>query len=170
MLQRVAPVITDVLEQRTASIVRVRKFFETEKTLAVTSYRSMLRRNTNKLEYHTCHFFLVLLGLLVTANTVLSSPVLVTILMDAIHSSETSVLRRVTQHNISGDSILHYQKQTNSVFLSPRANYTDWSTATCRRNFVSTFVDRGVSGGQRGGSPTVVNLSFLDRSRYFSFK
>jgi hypothetical protein len=33
-----------------------------------------------------------------------------------------------------------------------------------------TFVDRGVSRGQRGGSPTVVNLSFLDRSRYFSFK
>jgi hypothetical protein len=27
---------------------------------------------------------------------------------------------------------------------------------------VSTFVDRGVSRGQRGGSPTVVNLSFLD--------
>jgi hypothetical protein len=31
-------------------------------------------------------------------------------------------------------------------------------------------VDRGVSRGQRGGSPTVVNLSFLDRSRYFSLK
>jgi hypothetical protein len=29
-------------------------------------------------------------------------------------------------------------------------------------------VDRGVTRGQRGGSPTVVNLSFLDRSRYFS--
>jgi hypothetical protein len=56
-------------------------------------------------------------------------------------------------------------KQTNSVALSPRANYTDWSTATCRRNLVPTFVDRGVSRGQRGGSPTVVNLSFLDRSR-----
>jgi hypothetical protein len=27
-----------------------------------------------------------------------------------------------------------------------------------------------MSRGQRGGSPTVVNLSFLDRSRYFSFK
>jgi hypothetical protein len=26
------------------------------------------------------------------------------------------------------------QKQTNSVALSPRANYTDWATATCRRN------------------------------------
>jgi hypothetical protein len=53
-------------------------------------------------------------------------------------------------------------------FRSPRANYTDWATATCRRNIVPTFVDRGVSRGQRGGSPTV--LSFLDRSRYFSFK
>jgi hypothetical protein len=28
----------------------------------------------------------------------------------------------------------------------------------------------GMSRGQRGGSPTVVNLSFLDRSRYFFFK
>jgi hypothetical protein len=61
-------------------------------------------------------------------------------------------------------------KQTNSVALSPRANYTDWATATCWRNLVPTFADRGVSHGQRGGSPTVVNLSFLDRSRYFSFK
>jgi hypothetical protein len=35
---------------------------------------------------------------------------------------------------------------------------------------VPTFVDRGVLRGQRSGSPTVVNLSFLDQSRYFSFK
>jgi hypothetical protein len=56
------------------------------------------------------------------------------------------------------------------VLLSPQANYTDWATAIFRRNLVPTFVDRGVSRGQRGGSPTVVNLSFLDRSRYFSFK
>jgi hypothetical protein len=53
----------------------------------------------------------------------------------------------------------------NSVALSPQANYTDWVTATCRRNLVPTFVDRGVSHCQRGGSLTVVNLSFLDRSR-----
>jgi hypothetical protein len=56
------------------------------------------------------------------------------------------------------------------VALSPQANYTDRATATCRRNLVPTFVDRGMSRGQRGGSPTVVNLNFLDRSRYFSFK
>jgi hypothetical protein len=35
---------------------------------------------------------------------------------------------------------------------------------------VPTFADREVSRGQRGGSPTVVNLSFLGRSRYFFFQ
>jgi hypothetical protein len=60
--------------------------------------------------------------------------------------------------------IWHFkQQQKNSVALSPQVNYTDWATATCRLNLVPTFVDRGVSRGQRGGSPTVVNLSFLDR-------
>jgi hypothetical protein len=46
-----------------------------------------------------------------------------------------------------------------SVAFSPQANYTDWATATCRRNLVPTFVDRRVSRGQRGGPPTVVNLT-----------
>jgi hypothetical protein len=55
------------------------------------------------------------------------------------------------------------QTKTNSVALSPQANYTDWATATCRRNLVPTFVDRGVWPGQRGESPTVVNVSLLDR-------
>jgi hypothetical protein len=53
-----------------------------------------------------------------------------------------------------------WQKKTNSVAISPQANSTDWATGTCRRNLVPTFVDRGVSRGQRGGSPTVVNLQF----------
>jgi hypothetical protein len=57
-----------------------------------------------------------------------------------------------------------------SLALNPQTKYTDWATTTCRRNLIPTFVDRGVSRGQRGGSPTVVNLSVLDRSRYFSFK
>jgi hypothetical protein len=69
--------------------------------------------------------------------------------------------------------ILNYfnkRKQKNSVAFSPQVNYTDWATATCWRNLVPTFADRGMSRGQRGGSPTVVNLSFLDRNCYFSFK
>jgi hypothetical protein len=41
--------------------------------------------------------------------------------------------------------------KTHSVALSPKA----------------IFVDREVSHGQRGGSPAVVNISFLDRSCYF---
>jgi hypothetical protein len=44
------------------------------------------------------------------------------------------------------------------------------TTATCWQNLVQTFVDGGVTHGQRGRSPTVVNLSFLDSSSYFSFK
>jgi hypothetical protein len=62
------------------------------------------------------------------------------------------------------------QQKTNSFALSPQAKYTDWATAICRRNLVPNFVDRGVSRGHCGGFPTVDNLSFLYRSRYFSFK
>jgi hypothetical protein len=60
-------------------------------------------------------------------------------------------------------------KQNYAAF-SPQANYTDRSTAICWRNLVPTFADRGVSRGQSGGSLTVFNLSFLDRSRYFFFQ
>jgi hypothetical protein len=60
--------------------------------------------------------------------------------------------------------------QINSVALSPQANYTDRVTAICRRTLLPTFVEGGLSRDQRGGFPTAVNLSFLDRSRYFSFK
>jgi hypothetical protein len=41
---------------------------------------------------------------------------------------------------------------------------------TFRQNLVPTFVDRGVSHGQRSGFRTVVNLSVIDRNRYISFK
>jgi hypothetical protein len=61
-------------------------------------------------------------------------------------------------------------KQTNSMPLSQHANYTNSATATCQRNLVQPIVDRRVSRGQCGGSPTVVNLSFIDRSRYFFFQ
>jgi hypothetical protein len=48
-----------------------------------------------------------------------------------------------------------------------QANYTDGVAATGRRILVPAFVDRGLSRGQRGGTSTAVNLSFLDWSRYF---
>jgi hypothetical protein len=76
----------------------------------------------------------------------------------------------VSDHQSRVSAQIRPKKQTNSVAPSPRANYTDWANATFRRNLVPTFVDRGVSRGHRSGSPTVVYLSFLDRSHYFSFK
>jgi hypothetical protein len=74
---------------------------------------------------------------------------------------------RWTQEHYS--IIYTWSYKTNSVAFSPQVNYTDWATATCQRNLVPTCADRGVSHGQCGRSPMVVNLSFLDRSCYFSF-
>jgi hypothetical protein len=53
--------------------------------------------------------------------------------------------------------------KTNSLAFSTQANYTDWATATGQQILVPTLVDGGVSRGQCGGTPTAVNLNFLDR-------
>jgi hypothetical protein len=88
MLHRVALVRTDVSEELNASFIRVTRIGELGITLAVTSNRRTLRRNTMA-------FFRSVHRLLVTCN-IPSQPILVTQTIESLSSSETSVLTRAT--------------------------------------------------------------------------
>jgi hypothetical protein len=92
MLSRLNLERTDGSEERIASIIRGTRSCEVGTTLAVTRHRGTLRRNTIEL---VLVFLRGVLRMLVTADGP-TSPILVTLTMEAIRSSETSVLTGAT--------------------------------------------------------------------------
>jgi hypothetical protein len=96
----------DVSKESIVSIIRVIKIGELEIMLAVAINRRKLRR---KLHLYLYFYAILLLlsvhELLVTANVVPTSPILINLMTEAKCSSETSVLARATRRNIP-DAIL----------------------------------------------------------------
>jgi hypothetical protein len=121
MSRHVALVRTDVSEELNATFIRVTGMVELGTALALTSNLRMLvfLRNMRRL--------------LVTASVVPSSPILVTLMMEALSFSGTLILTRATRRNIPEHAILHSHRRED--FKSYMLN-CHFNLFTCSYSFV----------------------------------
>jgi hypothetical protein len=99
LLRRVALVRIDVSEECISSKIRVKGIGDLGTMLAVTS-----NRRTHVVLLRSVH------RLLITANIVPTSTILVTLMMEALLSSETLVLTRAIRPNIPEDDMLYMEE------------------------------------------------------------
>jgi hypothetical protein len=78
--------------------------------------------------------------LLVTANIDPSSPILVTLMMEVLCSSETSVLTTATWCNIPEDAILHSHQNENLKSYNPLFQYSGQQTTSSDCYDLDTFL------------------------------